>query len=104
MKGKKTSIEDKILHGTINKTREKNNAAKTTNTNPEVVSYLNKTKEILDNLWVKISDKNISVKDMEAYSRLFILYQKHYFTYSNLLPKEIQADDIMAELINNKEL
>lgn len=103
MRGKKSTLEDKLLKGSLNSTREKNNL-KMANSNPDVAGYLSKTKEILDVLWGKISDKDITVKDLEAYSRLFILYQKHYFTYSNLLPKEIKSDDVISELINNKEL
>ena len=104
MRGSRSTTAEKILKGTVNTTREKAGRQKATNANPEVASYLTKTKEILDVLWNKISDVKTSTKDLETYSRLFIMYQKHYFTFSNLLPKEIKSNDIIGDLINSKEL
>jgi hypothetical protein len=104
MRGQKSTLEEKLQKGTANQTREKAKAEKAATTNPDVTGYLAKTKEILDNLWNKINEKDIPIKDLEKYSRLFIMYQKHYFTYSNLLPKEIKSDDVISKLINEKEL
>ena len=106
MRGKKSSTEDKILRGTINTTREKKNAALATNTDPDISEYLNKIKTMLDFLWVKINTANIQddVELLEKYSRQFIMWQKHYFTYKNLAPKKIDNEDIISKLISNKEL
>jgi hypothetical protein len=100
MRGRKTSYEEKALKGTLNKTRDK----KETNPDPEISEYLNKIKSMLDMLWVKLNDPKLNdAKELEKYSRLFIMWQKHYFTYKSFAPKKIENDDIISELINAKE-
>jgi hypothetical protein len=55
--------------------------------------------------WKKLNDKNLTdIEQLEKYSKLFIMWQKHYFTYRSLVPKKQTADNnILAELINEKE-
>jgi hypothetical protein len=101
MRGKKTTYEEKELMGTLNKTRDK----KPNDPDPEISEYLNKIKIMLDKFWKKLNDKGITdIEQLEKYSKLFIMWQKHYFTYRSLIPKKIKGNDIMSELINNKEL
>jgi hypothetical protein len=101
MKGSKyTPYEEKERMGTLNKTRDK----KPPDPDPEIAEYLNKIKIMLDMLWKKLNDKNISDIEMEKYSRLFIMWQKHFFTYRSLIPKkQTQSSSVLAELINEKE-
>jgi hypothetical protein len=101
MRGRKTTYEEKELRGTLNKTRDK----KPTDTDPEISEYLNKIKIMLDKFWKKLNDESITdIEQLEKYSKLFIMWQKHYFTYRNLIPKKVDGNDVMTELINNKEL
>jgi hypothetical protein len=101
MRGKKSTYEEKELMGTLNKTRDK----KPKDPDPEISEYLNKIKIMLDMFWKKLNDKNLTdIEQLEKYSKLFIMWQKHYFTYRNLIPKKVEGNDIMTELINNKEL
>ena len=106
MRGQKSSTEEKRLKGTLNPTREKRKTELTNNTNIEVSSYLNKTKEMLDVLWIKINDQSIQddIDKFEKYSKLFILWQKHYFSHLSYAPKQIEGEDIISQLINEKEL
>ena len=106
MRGKKSSLEEKINKGTINKTREKRKSEIANNTNPEVAAYLNKTQIMLDLLWKKLSDINIqdNAEQLEKYSKLFILWQKHYFSHLSYVPKDLKNDDIISKLIDEKEM
>ena len=106
MRGKKTTPEDKLLRGTANSTREKQKSEKIKNTDPEVVEYLSKIKTMLDFLWTKINTEEIKndVDILEKYSKQFIMWQKHYFSYKDLVPQKIESTDIISELISNKEL
>jgi hypothetical protein len=103
MRGRKTTYEEKSLKGTLNKTRDKD---KINNSDPEISEYLNKIKTMLDMLWQKINNTDIqdNVEQLEKYSRQFIMWQKHYFTYKNLAPKLIEDNDVISELLSNKEL
>jgi hypothetical protein len=87
--------------GTVNKTRDKVEK----NSDPEVSEYLNKIKVMLDFLWKKLNDEKTrgTVEELEKYSRLFILWQKHYFTYKSLAPQGVKKDDVLSELIREKE-
>jgi hypothetical protein len=101
MRGQKSTYEEKELMGTLNKTRDK----KPKDPDPEISEYLNKIKIMLDMIWKKLNDKNLTdIEQIEKYSKLFIMWQKHYFTYRNLIPKKPSTDNnILAELINEKE-
>jgi hypothetical protein len=101
MRGRKTPFEEKELMGTLNKTRDK----KEKNPDPEISEYLNKIKIMLDMFWGKLNDKNLTdIELLEKYSKLFIMWQKHYFTYRSLIPKKQTTDNnILSELINEKE-
>jgi hypothetical protein len=100
MRGKRTTFEEKELMGTLNKTRDK----KPKDPDPEISEYLNKIKIMLDMFWKKLNDKNLTdIEQLEKYSKLFIMWQKHYFTYRSLVPKKQVSDNILAELINEKE-
>jgi hypothetical protein len=103
MKGSKTTYEEKELKGTLNKTRDKKSI---TNSDPEISDYLNKIKIMLDMLWIKINTQDIqdNVEQLEKYSRQFIMWQKHYFTYKNLAPKANENEDVISRLIKGKEL
>jgi hypothetical protein len=105
MRGKKSTYEEKELKGTLNKTRDRDKT-KVNNSDPEISEYLNKIKIMLDMLWQKINNKDIqdNVEQLEKYSRQFIMWQRHYFTYKNLAPKSIEDDDVISELLKNKEL
>jgi len=105
-RGSKSSLQEKLNKGTANTTREKAAAAKVQNASPEVADYLSKTKTMLDLLWAKLNDAKIqeSAAEMEKYSRLFIMWQKHYFSHLSFVPKNIQSEDVISELINNKDL
>ena len=102
----KLPLQDKINKGTVNKSREKAAAAKVQNASPEVADYLSKTKTMLDTLWEKLTSTKIqdNASEMEKYSRLFILWQKNYFQHIAYLPKQIKDEDVISELINNKDL
>jgi len=102
----KLPLQDKINKGTVNKSREKAAAAKVQNASPEVADYLSKTKTMLDLLWAKLNDAKIqdTANELEKYSRLFMLWQKHYFQHLSFVPKNIQSEDVISELINNKDL
>jgi hypothetical protein len=97
----KIPYEEKEMMGTLNKTRDK----KPKDTDPEISEYLNKIKIMLDMLWKKLNDKNLKdIEQLEKYSKLFIMWQKHYFTYRSLVPKkQMDNNNILAELINEKE-
>jgi hypothetical protein len=100
MRGQKTTFEEKELRGTLNKTRDK----KPKDADPEISEYLNKIKIMLDMFWKKLNDKSLTdIEQLEKYSKLFIMWQKHYFTYRSLVPKKQVSDNILAELINEKE-
>ena len=101
----KLPLQDKINKGTVNKSREKA-AAKVQNANTDVSDYLGKTKIMLDLLWAKLNDPKIqdTATEMEKYSRLFILWQKHYYSHLSFVPKHIQSDNVISELIQNKDL
>jgi hypothetical protein len=101
MKGSKfTTYEEKEIMGTLNKTRDK----KPKDLDPEISEYLNKIKIMLDMFWKKLNDKNLTdIEQLEKSSKLFIMWQKHYFTYRNLIPKKQTTDNILSELINEKE-
>jgi hypothetical protein len=102
MRGSKnTTYEQKELMGTLNKTRDK----KPKDTDDQKIhKYLNDIEIMLDMLWKKLNDKNlIDMEQLEKYSKLLIMFQKHYFTYRNLIPKKQTTDNILAELINEKE-
>jgi hypothetical protein len=101
MRGQKSTYEEKEIMGTLNKTRDK----KPKDADPEISEYLNKIKIMLDMLWKKLNDKSITdIEQIEKYSKLFIMWQKHYFTYRSLVPKkQISDNNILAELINEKE-
>jgi hypothetical protein len=101
MRGKKTTYEEKEMMGTLNKTRDK----KLKDPDPEISEYLNKIKTMLDMLWKKLNDKSLTdIDQLEKYSKLFIMWQKHYFTYRSLVPKKQSTDnDVLADLINGKE-
>jgi hypothetical protein len=59
---------------------------------------------MLDMIWKKLNDPELyDVEELEKYSKLFIMWQKHYFTYKSLAPKKLKNNDIISELINNKE-
>jgi len=105
-RGSKSSLQEKLNKGTANTTREKAKAAKVQNASPEVADYLSKTKTMLDLLWCKLNDAKIqaNANELEKYSRLFILWQKHYFAHLSYVPKSIQSDDVISELISNKDL
>jgi len=102
----KLPLQDKINKGTVNKSREKAATAKVQNASPEVADYLSKTKTMLDLLWAKLNDAKIqdNAAELEKYSRLFILWQKHYFQHLSFVPKNIQSEDVISELINAKDL
>ena len=102
----KLPLQDKINKGTVNKSREKAAAFKVQNASPEVADYLSKTKTMLDLLWAKLNDAKIqdNAAELEKYSRLFILWQKHYFQHLSFVPKNIQSEDVISELINAKDL
>jgi hypothetical protein len=101
VRGKKTTYEEKEMMGTLNKTRDK----KPKSPDPEISEYLNKVKIMLDMLWKKLNDKELTdIELIEKYSKLFILWQKHYFTYRNLAPKIIEDEDLISKLIKEKEL
>jgi hypothetical protein len=101
MRGKKTTYEEKEMMGTLNRTRDK----KPKDPDPEISEYLNKVKIMLDMLWKKLNDKELTdIEQIEKYSKLFIMWQKHYFTYRSLVPKKQPTDNnVLAELINEKE-
>jgi hypothetical protein len=99
----KIPYEEKELKGTLNKTRDKK--PKDIDYNQKICNYISNIETVLDMLWKKLNDKNLTdIKLIEKYSKLFILYQKHYFMYRSLVPKK-QADNnnIITELINEKE-
>jgi len=102
----KLPLQDKINKGTVNKSREKAAAAAIQNANTDVSDYLTKTKTMLDLIWGKLNDAKIqdNAIELEKYSRLFILWQKHYFQHLSFVPKNIQSEDVISELINNKDL
>jgi len=105
-RGRKSSLQEKTDKGTVNTTREKAAATKAQNASPEVADYLGKTKTMLDLLWNKLNDAKIqgNAAELEKYSRLFILWQKHYFQHLSFIPKTAQSGDVISELINNKDL
>jgi hypothetical protein len=101
MRGRKTTFEEKEMMGTLNRTRDK----KPKDPDPEISEYLNKIKTMLDMLWKKLNDKDLTdVELLEKYSKLFIMWQKHYFTYRSLVPKkQTDTGNVLTELINEKE-
>jgi hypothetical protein len=101
MRGRRTTYEEKEMMGTLNKSRDK----KPRDPDPEISEYLNKVKIMLDKFWKKLNDKDLTdVEQLEKYSKLFIMWQKHYFTYRSLVPKKQEKENnVMAELINEKE-
>jgi hypothetical protein len=103
MRGRKTPYEEKLLKGTLNTTRDK--PLVPVNSNDEVAQYLNKTKNLLDNLWIKLEKPDdYSIEQLEKYTKLFILLQKHYFAHREYLPKDNLADEsITAKLIRQKQ-
>ena len=105
-RGSKSSLQEKLNKGTANTTREKAAAAKVQNASTDVSDYLGKTKIMLDLLWAKLNDPKIqdTATEMEKYSRLFILWQKHYYSHLSYVPKDIQSDDVISELIDHKKL
>jgi len=105
-RGRKSSLQEKLNKGTANATREKAAAAKAQNASPEVADYLSKTKAMLDLLWAKLNDAKIqdNAAELDKYSRLFILWQKHYFQHLSFVPKSIQSEGVISELISNKDL
>jgi len=105
-KGKKSSLEEKLNKGTVNTTREKAAAANIQNANQDVADYLTKTTEMLNRLWEKLNDVSVqgNIGELEKYSRLFLMYQKHYYAHLQYLPKDIKNGDVISELISKKEL
>jgi len=106
LRGKKSSLQEKIDKGTVNTTREKRQEETIRNSSPEVADYLGKTKTMLDMLWVKLNNTDIqnNAIELEKYSRLFILWQKHYFNHLSFVPKNIESEDVISELIDSKKL
>jgi len=102
----KLPLQDKINKGTVNKSREKAAVAKVQNASPEVADYLSKTKTMLDLLWAKLNNPKIqdSATEMEKYSRLFIMWQKHYYQHLSFVPKQVKDEDVISNLISQKEL
>ena len=105
-RGSKTPLQEKLNRGTVNTTREKAAAAKVQNASPEVADYLGKTKTMLDLLWTKLNDAKIqdTANELEKYSRLFMMWQKHYFSHLSYVPKNIESNDVISELIDQKKL
>jgi len=105
-RGKKSSLEEKLNKGTVNTTREKARALNIQNANTDVADYLTKTKTMLDLLWNKLNNAKIqdNAIELEKYSRLFMMWQKHYFSHLSYVPKNIQSEDVISELISKKEL
>jgi len=105
-RGSKSSLQEKLNKGTANTTREKAKAAKVQNANPDIADYLGKTKSMLDILWAKLNDPKIqdNAVELEKYSRLFILWQKHYYSHISYVPKDIKNEDVISNLISQKEL
>lgn len=106
MRGKKSSSEEKVLKGTANSTREKQKANEILKATPEVADYLNKTKTMLDLIWKKLNAEDIqnNADQLDKYSKLFILWQKHYFAHCSYVPKAVDGEDAISRLISNKEL
>jgi hypothetical protein len=98
MRGRKTALEDEELMGTVNKTRDKKDDV----TYDDVGEYLKKTKIMLDRIWIKLEKKDVSPEDLDKYSRLFIMWQKHYFTYKSMLPKNTTVG-IVSKLLEDAD-
>jgi hypothetical protein len=104
MRGSKnTTYAEKELMGTLNKTRDKK--PKDIDNDSKIYKHLNNIEIMLDKCWKKLNDENLTdIEQIEKYSKLFIMFQKHYFTYRSLIPKkETSENNILAELINEKE-
>jgi len=105
-RGKKSSLQEKLDKGTANTTREKAKAQAMQNSSPEVAEYLNKTKIMLDKLWIKLNTDEIqdNASELEKYSKLFVMWQRHYFSHLSYVPKEASNEDVISEMIGNKQL
>jgi len=101
-----TPLQDKINKGTVHSTREKARAKNIQNASTDVSDYLGKTAEMLNRLWEKLNDSKTqeNVGELEKYSRLFIMYQKHYYAHLQYIPKKIKNEDVISNLISQKEL
>ena len=100
MRGRKTSYEDKLKNGTLNKTRDK----QPTPANPEVASYLSQINVLLNKYWNNLNDDNLPLKEQELYLDMFLKLQKHYFSYKDYVPKDGTVADksIIEKLVSNK--
>ena len=107
MRGKKSTAAEKELKGTGNPTRERKKAETNKRASPEVAEYLGKTKQILDLLWGKLNNPEIqsNAAELEKFSRLFIMWQKNYFSNLHFLPKEAKGGtDAISKMIADKKL
>jgi hypothetical protein len=94
------SYEQKVLQGTLNKTRDKPPKP----ADPEVSSYLLKVNSLLESYWKKPNDVSLPLKEHELYLDMFLKLQKHYFTFKDYVPKGDTAnnDSAIQRLIKNK--
>lgn len=103
---RKTTTENKLLKGTLNPTREKQKTESKKDTDPEVIEYLNLIKEKLKKVWEKSNSPDVEndIDLQEKYIKVFIMLQKHYFSFKDLIPKKTESTDIISQMIREKEL